>query len=88
MTTPGLKTGRPGPLTDTELRASAVSVTGPVTDAELRAAPVPIALDEDTTRAANLTIEELLSLMLLELKTMNLHLQSMTDEKFLEGDII
>lgn len=31
-----------GPLTDTQLRASAVSVTGPLTDAQLRATPVPV----------------------------------------------
>ncbi len=31
-----------GPLTDTELRASAVPVSGPLTDVELRATPVPI----------------------------------------------
>jgi hypothetical protein len=31
-----------GPLTDAELRASAVDVLGPLTDAELRATPVPV----------------------------------------------
>lgn len=31
-----------GPLTDTQLRASAVSVTGPLTDAQLRASAVPV----------------------------------------------
>lgn len=31
-----------GPLTDVELRASAVDVLGPLTDTELRAAPVPV----------------------------------------------
>ena len=31
-----------GPLTDTELRASSVAVTGPLTDAELRASAVPV----------------------------------------------
>ena len=31
-----------GPLTDTELRATAVPVSGPLTDTELRATPVPV----------------------------------------------
>ena len=31
-----------GPLTDTELRASSVAVTGPLTDAELRSSAVPV----------------------------------------------
>lgn len=31
-----------GPLTDTELRATAVPVSGPLTDAQLRATPVPV----------------------------------------------
>jgi len=31
-----------GPLTDTQLRASAVSVSGPLTDTQLRATPVPV----------------------------------------------
>ncbi len=31
-----------GPLTDTELRASAVPVSGPLTDTQLRASPVPV----------------------------------------------
>ncbi len=33
-----------GPLTDTELRASAIDVLGPLTDAELRATPVPVSI--------------------------------------------
>lgn len=39
-----------GPLTDTQLRASAVPVSGPLTDAQLRAAIVPVA-GEDFTAA-------------------------------------
>ena len=31
-----------GPLTDTQLRASAIAVTGPLTDAQLRASAVPV----------------------------------------------
>ncbi len=31
-----------GPLTDAQLRASAISVTGPLTDTQLRATPVPV----------------------------------------------
>lgn len=34
----------------------------------------------------DLSTKEILEQVLIELKTMNLHLQAMTDEKFLEGD--
>jgi hypothetical protein len=37
-----------GPLTDTQLRASAVPVSGPLTDAELRAADVKVTLDGES----------------------------------------
>lgn len=33
-----------GPLTDAELRATAVPVSGPLTDAQLRATPVPVSI--------------------------------------------
>ena len=33
-----------GPLTDAELRATAVPVSGPLTDTQLRATPVPVTL--------------------------------------------
>ena len=36
-----------GPLTDAELRATAVPVSGPLTDAELRAVAVPVTLDAE-----------------------------------------
>jgi hypothetical protein len=36
-----------GPLTDTELRATAVSVSGPLTDTQLRAADVKVTLDSE-----------------------------------------
>jgi hypothetical protein len=42
-----------GPLTDAELRATAVPVSGPLTDAELRATPVPVS-------ATDLDIRDLL----------------------------
>lgn len=35
-----------GPLTDTQLRASAVAVTGPLTDAQLRASNVPVGIGD------------------------------------------
>lgn len=45
-----------GPLTDTQLRASAVPVSGPLTDAQLRASAVPVAL-----QAADLAALETIS---------------------------
>lgn len=38
-----------GPLTDSELRATAVPVSGPLTDAQLRATPVPVSGTVTTT---------------------------------------
>lgn len=38
-------TGLAQPLTDAQLRASAVPVSGPITDAQLRASNVPVAPD-------------------------------------------
>jgi hypothetical protein len=38
----GVKTKLPAPLTDAQLRASAVPVSGPATDAQLRATPLPV----------------------------------------------
>lgn len=40
-----------GPLTDTELRASAVPVSGPLTDAELRDSAVPVSVSGGATSA-------------------------------------
>lgn len=40
-----------GPLTDTQLRASAVPVSGPLTDTQLRATAVPVKQPKDTARA-------------------------------------
>lgn len=37
-----------GPLTDTQLRATAVPVSGPLTDTQLRATPVPVSLTSTT----------------------------------------
>lgn len=38
-----------GPLTDTQLRASAVPVSGPLTDTQLRATAVPVSLSDPAT---------------------------------------
>jgi hypothetical protein len=38
-----------GPLTDAELRASAVPVSGPLTDTQLRAAAVPVTVPRTNT---------------------------------------
>lgn len=46
------------PLTDTQLRATAVPVSGPLTDAQLRASTVPVVLN-DTTASGNITTQNL-----------------------------
>lgn len=44
-----------GPLTDAELRATAVPVSGPLTDAQLRATPVPVSGTVSTSPASSST---------------------------------
>lgn len=49
-----------GPLTDAELRASAVPVSGPATDAQLRATPLPVSgpLTDAELRASAITVSQ------------------------------
>jgi hypothetical protein len=84
MTEYGLKTGRTGPLTNTELRATPVPVSGIVT--AIATDPIPVALDQETTREANLSLIDVAEAILQELRITNLHLSLMTGETIREED--
>lgn len=47
-----------GPVTDAQIRASAVPVSGPITDAQIRASPLPVSgpLTDDQLRASDVKV--------------------------------